>query len=97
MPRPSWVTSDIDLNRPSAARVYDYWLGGKDNFAADRIAGEETIAAYPAIRLRRKGANRRYRHRIHLICLDIVADRRRIYLLRLALSLREGKRPCVFR
>ena len=32
------------------ARVYDYWLGGKDNFAADRIAGEETIAAYPAIR-----------------------------------------------
>jgi len=32
------------------ARVYDYWLGGKDNFEADRIAGEETIAAYPAIR-----------------------------------------------
>jgi len=31
-------------------RVYDYWLGGKDNFEADRIAGEETIAAYPAIR-----------------------------------------------
>jgi len=32
------------------ARVYDYWLGGKDNFQADRVAGEETIAAYPAIR-----------------------------------------------
>ena len=32
------------------ARVYDYWLGGKDNFAADRVAGEATIAAYPAIR-----------------------------------------------
>jgi hypothetical protein len=32
------------------ARVYDYWLGGKDNFAADREAGEATIAAYPAIR-----------------------------------------------
>ncbi len=32
------------------ARVYDYWLGGKDNFEADRIAGEDTIAAYPAIR-----------------------------------------------
>ncbi len=32
------------------ARVYDYWLGGKDNFEADRIAGEATIAAYPAIR-----------------------------------------------
>jgi hypothetical protein len=32
------------------ARVYDYWLGGKNNFQADRIAGEATIAAYPAIR-----------------------------------------------
>ncbi|HEY6294476.1 MAG TPA: SAM-dependent methyltransferase [Streptosporangiaceae bacterium] len=32
------------------ARVYDYWLGGKDNFEPDRIAGEATIAAYPAIR-----------------------------------------------
>jgi S-adenosyl methyltransferase len=32
------------------ARVYDYWLGGKDNYEADRIAGEATIAAYPAIR-----------------------------------------------
>jgi hypothetical protein len=32
------------------ARVYDYWLGGKDNFRPDRIAGEESIAAYPAIR-----------------------------------------------
>ncbi len=30
--------------------IYDYWLGGKDNFEADRIAGEETIAAWPAIR-----------------------------------------------
>ena len=29
------------------ARVYDYWLGGKDNFEADRQAGEEALAAYP--------------------------------------------------
>jgi len=32
------------------ARVYNYWLGGKDNFAADRIAAENTIAIYPGIR-----------------------------------------------
>ena len=32
------------------ARVYDYWLGGKDNFTADRVAGEETVAAFPGIR-----------------------------------------------
>jgi len=31
------------------ARVYDYWLGGKDNFAADRAAGDAVIQAYPAV------------------------------------------------
>ena len=35
----------FDARVAHPARVYDYWLGGKDNFAADRIAGEETIAA----------------------------------------------------
>jgi hypothetical protein len=29
------------------ARVYDYWLGGKDNWPADRAAGDEAIQAYP--------------------------------------------------
>ena len=29
------------------ARVYDYWLGGKDNYAADREAGDAAINAYP--------------------------------------------------
>jgi hypothetical protein len=29
------------------ARVYDYWLGGKDNFAADREAGDKALAEYP--------------------------------------------------
>ncbi len=31
------------------ARVYDYWLGGKDNFAADREAAEQVIAVRPTI------------------------------------------------
>jgi hypothetical protein len=31
------------------ARVYDYWLGGKDNFAADRLAGDAALEAYPYI------------------------------------------------
>ena len=29
------------------ARVYDYWLGGKDHFAADREAGDKTLQEYP--------------------------------------------------
>jgi O-methyltransferase involved in polyketide biosynthesis len=31
------------------ARIYDYWLGGKDNFAADRIAATEVLAVMPAM------------------------------------------------
>ena len=32
------------------ARVYDFWLGGKDNFAADRAVAEQVAAAYPDVR-----------------------------------------------
>jgi S-adenosyl methyltransferase len=38
---------DFDTSVPHVARVYDYWLGGKDNFAVDREMGERTLAAYP--------------------------------------------------
>jgi O-methyltransferase involved in polyketide biosynthesis len=40
----------FDARVAASARVYDYWLGGKDNFAADRIAAEAAIEAYPPIR-----------------------------------------------
>ncbi len=39
----------FDTSVAHVARVYDYWLGGKDNFAADRQAGEQAIQAYPDI------------------------------------------------
>jgi len=39
--------TNFDTSVPHIARVYDYWLGGKDNFAADRELGERTLAAYP--------------------------------------------------
>jgi len=38
---------DFDPNTPSIARVYDYFVGGKDNFAADRDLGERLIEALP--------------------------------------------------
>ena len=41
----------IDASVPHIARVYDYWLGGKDNFAADRAAAEQVIATMPDILL----------------------------------------------
>ena len=40
---------DFDTSVPHSARVYDYWLGGKDNFAADREVGDRTIQAYPNV------------------------------------------------
>ena len=40
----------VDTTRPHQARVYDYWLGGKDNFAVDREAAEQALAAYPGLR-----------------------------------------------
>jgi len=39
----------IDTTVAHSARVHDYWLGGKDNYAADRAAGDAVIAAYPGI------------------------------------------------
>jgi len=42
---------DFDTSVPHIARVYDYWLGGTDNFAADRAMGERTMQAYPNLAL----------------------------------------------
>jgi hypothetical protein len=39
----------FDATVAHQARIYDYWLGGKDNFEADRQAAEQAIAAYPPI------------------------------------------------
>lgn len=51
MQRPTWVPHGIDLDRPSAARMYDYYLGGSHNFAIDRRAAEQAIALWPDLPL----------------------------------------------
>jgi hypothetical protein len=43
------VAARVDTTVAHIARVYDYWLGGKDNFAVDRIAAERVITAHPDI------------------------------------------------
>ena len=40
----------IDTSVAHSARRYDYWLGGKDNFAADRESGDAIAAAFPTVR-----------------------------------------------
>lgn len=39
----------IDVSTPHPARRYDYWLGGKDHFAADRASGDAIASAFPDI------------------------------------------------
>jgi hypothetical protein len=37
----------LDTGVAHVARVYDYWLGGKDNYQVDRDAGDQALEAYP--------------------------------------------------
>jgi S-adenosyl methyltransferase len=53
----------IDTTVAHPARVYDYWLGGKDNFAADREAAERVLAVTPGLRYRVR-ANRAFLARV---------------------------------
>ena len=46
----SWVPEGLDLERPSAARIYDYLLGGGHNFAHDRELAERFLKAQPNAR-----------------------------------------------
>jgi hypothetical protein len=39
----------IDVTVPHSARIWNYWLGGKDHYAVDRAAGDQFSAIYPGI------------------------------------------------
>jgi hypothetical protein len=51
--------AELHIDVPHIARIYDYWLGGKDNFEADRKAAELAVAANPSI-MPGVRANRRF-------------------------------------
>ena len=53
----------FDTKVAHSARVHDYWLGGKDNYTADRAAGDAVIAAYPGI-VKSVRANRAFLARV---------------------------------
>jgi SAM-dependent methyltransferase len=68
MERPDWAPEGIDLDRPSAARIYDYWLGGSHNFAPDREMARQVTKLVPDTPLIMQ-ANRAFLHRAvrHLV------------------------------
>jgi hypothetical protein len=39
----------IDTTVPHSARIWNYWLGGKDNYEVDRMAGDQFVQAFPEI------------------------------------------------
>lgn len=47
MQRPNWVPAGTDLDKPNAARIYDYYLGGSHNFEVDREVARRAIALWP--------------------------------------------------
>jgi S-adenosyl methyltransferase len=60
----------LDTSRPNIARVYDAWLGGKDNFEADREEAERLLQIYPDLR-RLAAENRKFlRRAVHWLATD---------------------------
>ncbi|MBV9161557.1 MAG: SAM-dependent methyltransferase [Pseudonocardiales bacterium] len=51
MEKPSWASDDLDIERPSPARVYDYYLGGSHNFVVDRRMARQAIDLWPELPL----------------------------------------------
>jgi SAM-dependent methyltransferase len=62
MERPDWAPADVDVERPSVARIYDYLLGGSHNFAADREMAHKMTAVKPDLPQQAR-ANREFLHR----------------------------------
>lgn len=47
---PGFETSEIDTNRPHPARMYNYYLGGRDNYEVDREAAAAVLRTLPETR-----------------------------------------------
>jgi hypothetical protein len=54
-----WASRGVDTSIPNVARIYDYFLSGKDNFAADRAAAAKIAEAAPDV-VRRAKENRAF-------------------------------------
>jgi hypothetical protein len=62
------VPADIRTDIAHPARIYDYWLGGKDNFAVDRALGETALELVPYMRVYAR-ANREFLVRaVRFVC-----------------------------
>jgi hypothetical protein len=58
------VPGAVDVTRPHPARMYDYYLGGKDHWQADRQAAGQIVAVAPEVRAIAR-ANRHFLYHHH--------------------------------
>jgi hypothetical protein len=49
IPGPDRLSNQLNEKMPHAARMWNYWMGGKDNFEADRRTGDAVAEVYPEI------------------------------------------------
>jgi O-methyltransferase involved in polyketide biosynthesis len=63
------MPADIDVDRPNAARIYDYFLGGSHNLVADRELARQIIQLVPDVPLIAQ-ANRNFLRRAVRYCVD---------------------------
>jgi hypothetical protein len=68
-PLPDWAPEGVDLSRPSAARMYDYYLGGAHNFGVDRELATKMLALFPDGQMLAQ-KNRMFLHRTVRFMLD---------------------------
>ena len=45
--RPAWAPDEVDIERPSVARMYDWFLGGSHNFECDRELAQQAMRVFP--------------------------------------------------
>jgi SAM-dependent methyltransferase len=63
-----WVPSDVDIDVPSSARIYDYVLGGAHNFERDRMIGDQLAQVVPVREMAR--LNRSFLRRAVLFLVE---------------------------
>jgi hypothetical protein len=63
-------SSKFDETVPHSARIWNYWLGGKDNFAADREAGDAYAATFPGVFELAKQSRKFLIRAVHFLAAD---------------------------
>ena len=68
--RDDTAKTGIDTTVPHSARIWNYWLGGKDNFAVDRAAGDAWAATFPGVRDIARASRNFLTRSIHYLAAD---------------------------